>query len=286
MTVPQTKAMLPLNDGCDMPQFGLSSYRNDDIKLFQDLMVQRLEQGIRHIEVSDLFGNGHFAVECVLDGDLDICRQDIFLTFKIWPKNRKYQELIDSFLESLHFMGVEYVDLLLIHAPIDITNRLDQWKALEFLKNEGFAKSIGGCSMTNAQLSNLIKVCTVIPAVVEMEVTPFGQKLDIVEFCLDNGIVVMSDHPLAKDINYDHHQGFREICESLDMTPQQVLIKWAVTKGYAVMLPPSSGSVGPDLSLYIDSTLPDEIMEVLDMLDENQVTAWETNEEGGGDDGE
>jgi 2,5-diketo-D-gluconate reductase A len=160
--------MLPLNDGFDMPQFGLASYRKDDTKLFKDLLVERLNQGIRHIEISDLFGNGSFAVESVLDGDLSIERKDIFITFKIWPKNRKQQDLIESFRESLHFLGLEYVDLLLIHAPIDINNRLDQWKALEQLKGEGLAKSIGGCSMTHSQLSNLIKVCTIIPAVVEV----------------------------------------------------------------------------------------------------------------------
>ena len=168
MSIPQTKAMLPLNDGFDMPQFGLVAYRNDDMKEFHDLMVERLEQGIRHIEISDLFGNGSFAVESVLDGDLAIERKDIFITYKIWPKNKKYQQIIDSFRESLHFLGLDYVDLLMIHAPIDITNRLDQWRALEHLKSEGLAKSIGGCNMTNAQLSNLIKVCTVIPAVVEV----------------------------------------------------------------------------------------------------------------------
>jgi diketogulonate reductase-like aldo/keto reductase len=168
MTIPQLQAMLPLNDGFDMPQFGLVSYRNDDTKLFKDLLEERLNQGIRHIEISDLFGNGSFAVESVLDGDLAIERKDIFITFKIWPKNSKHQELVESFRESLHFLDLKYVDLLLIHAPIDINNRLDQWKALEQLKHEGLTKSIGGCNMTHSQLSNLIKVCTVIPAVIEV----------------------------------------------------------------------------------------------------------------------
>jgi hypothetical protein len=64
------------------------------------------------------------------------------------------------------------------------------------------------------------------------------------------------------------------------------MVKWAITKGYSVMLPPSTGTVGADLSLFIDDTLPADIMETLDLLDETQVTAWETNEEGGGGDDE
>jgi len=62
------------------------------------------------------------------------------------------------------------------------------------------------------------------------------------------------------------------------------MIKWAITKGYSLMLPPSSGTVGTDLSLYLDGTLPEEVLTVLDLLDEMQVTGWETNEEGGGGD--
>ena len=64
------------------------------------------------------------------------------------------------------------------------------------------------------------------------------------------------------------------------------MVKWAITKGYSVMLPPSSSSVGSDLSLFFNDTLPDEIMELLDLLEETQVTAWETNEEGGAADDE
>ena len=63
-------------------------------------------------------------------------------------------------------------------------------------------------------------------------------------------------------------------------------MRWANTKGYAVMLPPSSSSVGSDLSLYLGEDLPAEIMELLDLMEESQVTAWETNEEGGGADDE
>jgi hypothetical protein len=62
------------------------------------------------------------------------------------------------------------------------------------------------------------------------------------------------------------------------------LIKWAISKGYAVMLPPSTSTVGGDLSLCIDGSLPEEVVELLDLMDETQVTAWETNEEGGGGD--
>jgi diketogulonate reductase-like aldo/keto reductase len=85
------------------------------------------------------------------------------------------------------------VDLLLVHAPIDVANREDHWKALELIKQEGYAKSIGLAYMNNVQLSDFIKNCTIIPAVLELEFSPFGQNEEVVEFCVDNGIALLVD---------------------------------------------------------------------------------------------
>ncbi len=88
--------------------------------------------------------------------------------YQIWPKYRAREELVESFKETLSMSGLGYVDLLLVHAPIDIQNRVEHWKAVETVKQEGLAKSIGLAYMTNIQLGDLIKHCTVIPAALEV----------------------------------------------------------------------------------------------------------------------
>ncbi len=87
---------------------------------------------------------------------------------KIWPKQRTKDELVDAIKETLAAASLEFVDLLLIHAPIDIENRVDQWKALESVKLDKLARSIGLAYMTSIQLGDLIKHCTIIPAALEV----------------------------------------------------------------------------------------------------------------------
>ena len=159
---------LPLNDGYDIPLLGVASFREDPQQRLRELLLSKVDSGVRHVEISELFGNGHVLVDCMLEGDAELNREDVFFTLKIWPKERDEQQLIDATKETLQYCGLDYVDLIIIHGPLDIDNRLNQYKALEQLKRDGFAHSIGVANMTHSQLSNILKKCTTVPAVVEV----------------------------------------------------------------------------------------------------------------------
>jgi methylglyoxal/glyoxal reductase len=212
---------LPLNDGYDIPLLGLVAFRVDPDAKLRETLLTNLDAGIRHVEVSELFGNGHVVVDCVTEGNAELLREEVFFTMKIWPKERKQQDLVDAAKDTLLSCGLDYVDLIIIHGPLDIENRLDQYKALEQLKNEGFAHSIGVANMTHSQLSNILKKATIVPAVVEMEITPFHQRGDVAEFCIDNGIIILSDNPLSKDF-YSARPDLVAMAAGLDLTVQQV----------------------------------------------------------------
>lgn len=143
-----------------------------------------------------------------------------------------------SFHETLSGSGLDYVDLLLIHAPIDVENRVQHWKAVEAIKQGGFARSIGLAYMTNIQLGDLIKHCTIIPAVLEvvsfvshllllnmmllqMEFSPFGQNEEVVEFCQDNAIAVIVDQPFVKCMRHRHPE-LLALSEQLGITVDEV----------------------------------------------------------------
>jgi 2,5-diketo-D-gluconate reductase A len=164
-TLPQL--FLPLNDGVDIPQIGVVSFRNDSIDTTRELIINRVDAGFRHIEVSELFGNGHLILESVVE-EAEIPRENLFVTLKIWPNKRRKQELIDACKSTLASIGLEYVDLCIIHAPLAISKLIDQWRGLEFLKQEGYVKSIGVGKVTHTQLSDVIKNCSILPAVVEV----------------------------------------------------------------------------------------------------------------------
>jgi diketogulonate reductase-like aldo/keto reductase len=159
--------LLPLNDGSDMPQIGLGAYRNDSIEKTIEIALRKIDDGINHLELSELYGNGHFIVESALDR-AEIGRENIFITLKVWPNNKKKSELIETCKSTLRSLAVEYVDLCIIHAPLNVTRLLDQWKALEILKNEGYCRSIGVGKLTQTHLSEIIKNANILPSVVEV----------------------------------------------------------------------------------------------------------------------
>lgn len=159
---------LPLNDGYDIPQIGLISFRRDPEEKLRNLLLKNLDNGLRHVEICDLFGNGHIIIDILLEGGAEIRRDKLYLTLKIWPKNRNRQNILDSFKEILISYNLEYFDLVLIHGPLDVTNRIEQYKAIEELKQEGLVRSIGLSNMTHTQLSNILKKCNICPSVIEV----------------------------------------------------------------------------------------------------------------------
>jgi diketogulonate reductase-like aldo/keto reductase len=159
---------LPLNDGCDIPQLGLASYRRDPEEKLREILLRHLDNGIRHVEICDLFGNGHTICDTILEGGAEIRRDKLYLTLKIWPKQRTREDIIMAVKEFLNRSNLESIDLLLIHGPLDAINRIDQYKAMEELKQDGFVRSIGLSNMTHTQLSNILKKCNICPAVVEV----------------------------------------------------------------------------------------------------------------------
>lgn len=271
-------SMLPMNDGFDIPQFGIASFRNDSEDKTKSYILNRVDEGFQHFQLSDLFGNGPFIADCIFEGGAESNREKIFFTVKIWPNFQTKSDIYQRCLEFIKYSGIEYIDLCIIHCPIDIVNRVEQWKALEQLKHEGYLKSIGIANMTHTQLGDLIRNCVVLPAVVEVEVTPFGQKQDIMEFCLDNNVIVLNNNCRAKDI-YSHRHDLVSIAERVNLTPQQLLIKWSLTKGYCTLLPASEKH---DYRALCEM-LPKYIMDELDRLDEALTTSWEISDEIGDD---
>ena len=170
-------AMLYLNDGNDMPQVGVSAFRTDIIETTKEIITNKVDIGVRHFEIAELFGNGHTVVESyfshprVQNGEFE--RKDMFLTLKIWPKDRKPAELIAACRETLDFAGLTYADLVLVHAPIEIGNRFEQWKTLEEMVSLGLTKSLGVANITGLQLADLLKNSNIPPAVFEVSKTGF-----------------------------------------------------------------------------------------------------------------
>ena len=294
--------IVPLVDGNDLPCIGLGSFRMETANT-KECVSTCLNASIRHFCISELFGNGHEVVDSIIEHRLE--RASVYITMKIWPKDRNGKEIVYSIRETLRLSGLEYVDLLLLHAPIDIKNRFEQWEAMEYLKNEGSTRSIGVANYSEQQLLELVKNCQIQPSVLAMEVTPFGRNLELVEFCSDSSIAVLCDNLQGKGVR----EGNKElliISEELGIPIAQVILKWVIGKGLAVLLSPAevkqlnlaalessyeelngdyihhqgesaTGSYTGEVGSILEEMLrpmSKEYIARLDSLDENLCTAW------------
>lgn len=263
-----------------MPMFGLAAFRDDDEKVVRDIINKFLDlteaQPLRHIEISELYCNGHVVLDALKAAGLQ--RSDMYLTYKIWPKSRGARDIVSSctdFLELIEpYFPQTYFDLILIHAPIDIANKFEQWTAVEFLKEKAVTKSIGICSYTENLIVELMKNCVSQPVVCEAEVTPFGQDHKYVEYCVDSSIVMLCNNIQAKQLKFNNAT-FCETASRLNLSPLELHIQWVLSKGFAILLTPRElEELNDSFSLPL-TKIEKKILASLDDLNEDVKTSVE-----------
>jgi diketogulonate reductase-like aldo/keto reductase len=156
--------MIRLSDGNDMPAVGLASFRKNTVDETKQQISNSLGVGMKYFEITELFGNEHMIMEALQNTP----RSDIFISLRLWPKDRKYKDVLRAVKATLQGANLGYVDLLVLHAPIDPVNKFDQWKAMEELKDMGLVRSLGAGSLTLLQLMDLLKNCNFAPSILEV----------------------------------------------------------------------------------------------------------------------
>lgn len=188
--------LLRLNDGHSIPQLGLGVYKVEDA-LAADTVQVALEAGYRHIDTAALYENekgvGQGLARCGLP------REDVFVTTKVWNDRHGYDETLRAFDESLGKLGLDYVDLYLIHWPAPRQDRyVDTYRALETLRADGRARSIGVSNFHTHHLDRLMNETDVTPAVNQIELHPWLQQAELRRFDAAHGILTEAWSPLAR----------------------------------------------------------------------------------------
>lgn len=165
-----TSPLLTLNDGRDIPQLGLGVYKVPDATAADTVQVA-LEAGYRHIDTAALYENETGVGEGIARSGLP--RDEVFVTTKVWNDRHGYDETLRAFDESLGKLGLDYVDLYLIHWPAPRQDRyLETWRALEVLRAEGRARSIGVSNFHTHHLDRLLAEGALAPAINQVELHP------------------------------------------------------------------------------------------------------------------
>lgn len=224
---------IALNDGRSIPQLGLGTYKMPPPET-ADHVAAALELGYRHVDTASLYRNEEGVGEGLRRSGLD--RDEVFITTKVWHDRLGYDETLRAFDESLERLGLEEVDLYLIHWPAPARDLyVETWDALQLLRDEGRARSIGVANFKIAHLQRLIDETEVVPAVNQVELHPAFQQPELRDFHDAHGIVTECWAPLQRGAACDVPV-IERIAAKHGRTPAQIALRWHLEIG-AVAIP-------------------------------------------------
>lgn len=229
--------MKTLNTGASMPAIGYGTWQLRDGTEATEAIVAALQAGYRLIDTAKLYGNERSVGEAIRASDIP--REEIFVTTKLWSGDLGYESAHRAFKESLERLGLEYVDLYLIHWP-GIDARADAWRALEEIYRDGRAKAIGVSNYEIRHLEEVRAQSDIVPAVNQIELHAFNyhEQREVLAYCHEQGVVVQAYSPLAQATDMKN-PAIQEIAAAYGKTPAQVMLRWCVQHG-TVPIPKSS----------------------------------------------
>ncbi|REC99331.1 diketogulonate reductase-like aldo/keto reductase [Microbacterium sp. AG157] len=222
---------LPLSDGSTIPQLGVGTYKVP-AEVTTDLVAGALAAGYRHIDTAALYGNEAEVGEGLRASGLE--RDEVFVTTKVWNDDQGFDETLRAFDTSAAKLGLDRVDLYLIHWPIPSADRyVDTWRALQRLQEEGRATSIGVSNFSVPHLERLREETGVLPAVNQVELHPRFPQDALVDWHAAHEIVTESWAPLARG-GLLGEPLLARIAEKHGKTPAQVVVRWHLDRGLVV----------------------------------------------------
>ncbi|MFI1249754.1 aldo/keto reductase [Streptomyces anulatus] len=226
-----------LNDGTRLPAVGLGTYPLDDAAA-EEAVAGALELGYRLVDTALNYGNETGTGRGIARSGVP--REEVLVTTKVPGRHHGYEETLASFEESRARLGVEYVDLYLIHWPLPRVDKyVDTWKAMIRLREDGLVRSIGVSNFTATQLERLERETGVLPSVNQIEMHPLLPQEELRAVHVAKGIVTESWSPLARGREVLEDPSIVAIAEDHGVSPGQVVLRWHTQLG-AVPIPKSA----------------------------------------------
>lgn len=267
---------LSLNSSSQMPVLGLGLFKMTDGEIAQQAVLNALEVGYRHIDTASVYGNEASVGKAIAESGLD--RSLVFLTTKLWNEDQGYKSTRRALEASLRRLKTDYVDLFLIHWPV-AGKRLESWRALEDMADEGLCRSIGVSNYMKRHLVELLMNCRTKPAVNQIELSPFNYKYreDVLQFCRKNDIQITAYSPLTKGLKLNDPR-LLKLAQRYFRTPAQMLIRWAIQEGFSVIPKTEKAERLYENAGVFDFNISDDDMLFLEALNENLVTGWDPSD--------
>ncbi len=255
-----------LHNGVKMPYLGLGTYQSDNDQEVVDAVKYAVEVGYRHIDTASIYKNEEGVGKGIRESGAE--RKELFVVSKVWNGDQGYDSTLKSYDDSLKRLGLDYLDLFLIHWPV-AGKYIDTWRAMERLYHEKRIRAIGVSNFMQHHLEDLMEVSEVVPMVNQMEFHPYVVQQDLIDFCNKNTIQYEAWSPFMQGKIFGLRE-LQDLAEKYGKSIAQITLRWNLQKG-VVTIPKSSKKERIESNAAIfDFELSNEDIAHLDSLDRGE----------------
>lgn len=236
--------ILELNNGVSIPQLGLGVWQAKDGDEVEAAVSEAIKAGYRLIDTAAIYGNEVGVGRAIKSSGVP--REELFITTKLWNSDQGYDKTLKAFDHSMKLLGLEYLDMYLIHWPMPALKLYNEsWRAMEELYNQGRIKALGVCNFQIEHLEDLLKHATVKPVINQIELHPYFPQRELRQFADTQDIFIESWSPIGgSGGNGGRHdvgtslldqQILQSIGNKYKKTPAQIVLRWHIQNNLIVI---------------------------------------------------